>query len=131
MRTIALMLAAAVTTAGCTEDEGPVGVNEIGPTWVEVYNRTAADADLTGWSIEVAGTTHGLAGIVPAGAPLLVELTDFMPDERSLTVLDAEGDVVQVIDVPDLGTASYGRVPDGIANWQLLPTPSPGASNGR
>lgn len=114
-------------------DEGPVGVNEVGPDWVEVYNATDRVASLEGWSLQTpSGATLSLAGSVPALDVLMVQVDELLPasGEAVLTVLDDTDSVVQTITVPALGSGeSFGRIPDGIANWQLLPTPSPGGLN--
>lgn len=128
MRTILLSLLA---LTACQTDEGPVGVNEVGPTWIEFYNADPVEADLAGWTVEVDEDVFLLDGRVGPDETLVVPTDGFRvaPDGAMLVVRDAAGTVVQRISVPELDDGSYGRVPDGIANWQLLAVPSPGEHN--
>ena len=46
--------------------------------WIELYNNTASDIDLTGWRLVTEDATPdiALAGIIPAGGHYLLERTD-------------------------------------------------------
>ena len=127
MRTWTVMVLA--VALGCTaeESEGPVGINEVGDAWFEVY--ASEPADLTGWVAEVGAASVALDASLATGEVVLFDGLDPIP-AGPITVRNADGEVVQTIDFPTLGDGeSYGRVPDGIANWQLIDAPTPGALN--
>ena len=132
----------------CTEEgEGPVGVNEIASVpdpWLEIYNATDEPVSLDGWQLDLAGQTWDLPAVeVPADGMTMLFLDGQVdqgelhaPFELSITggpldVFDDSGAQVQAISVPEmLEGQSYGRIPDGSANWQVIETPSPGDLNG-
>jgi hypothetical protein len=128
--------------AACGGDEGPVGVNEVGPGFLEVFSTDAAPVSLAGWSVATdSGASWAFPGVsIEPDGLLLVGLDGrdadldgelVLPEGGGLlTVLDADGAVLQEISVPALTAGrSYGRIPDGIANWQIIEDPSPGALN--
>lgn len=131
-----------LTLLACGVGEGTLGVNEVSTAWVEVYNAEDADRTLDGWSLQLEDTRWDVPlGIsVPAGGVAMLDLDEDgtgvvggvqIPAGPSvLRVFDADGAEVQTIMVPDLGDdRSFGRLPDGAANWQVLDTPSPGTLN--
>ncbi len=117
--------------------------------WVELYNPTGSDVDLTGWHLsdKSANPTKWPipSGIVPAGGYLMVycsrrdevsggnlhprfKLTQTRGENFILA--DAGGVVVdQVTLVPAQSDHSRGRNTDGDANWGVFTTPTPGAAN--
>lgn len=118
---------------GCSGREGPVGINEVGTGWYEVYSYSETDTDLTGWTVRSGETEIGLFdGTIGAEELVVVELlpVGWSTASTMLEVFDDAGESVQEINVPEIGDAeSYGRVPDGIANWQVIAQPTPGALN--
>lgn len=139
----------------CTPSEGPLGLNELGADglieadgaehpWAEVYNATDEPASLAGWTVGVDDEVWTLPALeVPAQGFLVLSFSgdpergaDHAPftlpaDGARVEVGDDEGVLRQEIELPALDEAtSYGRRPDGLANWQIIDEPSPGALNG-
>jgi len=56
--------------------------------WIELYNNTGSDIDLTGWTLQAADGTPSisLAGTIPAGGHFLLERTD--DDSKPLVAAD-------------------------------------------
>lgn len=51
--------------------------------WIELYNTSSQDVDLTGWNIEDDGSTHyALSGVIRSGGYFLIE--DFEDSVRSI-----------------------------------------------
>ncbi len=115
------------------------------PDWVEVYNSSSAEIDISGYKIYDPGGQAGTkpkmefpsGSIVPAmGWLVIVVDTD---DEAGFGLSsggdevwleNAEGVVIDYIAIPAMEvTQSYGRYPDGSVNWQLLNTITKGAAN--
>jgi len=74
--------------------------------WIELYNNTGSDIDLTGWRLHTADTPNvSLQGVIPAGGYFLLERTDdtSVPD-RSADQLytggltNAPGEVITLTD---------------------------------
>ena len=117
------------------------------PDWVELYNPTGEDVDLTDWTI-----TDNLENIDKSVlASLTVKAGDFLilyadddqeeGDDHVNFSLDAEGEEIGLY-APD-GSAvdeltyeaqatdvSMARVPDGSSTWAATDEPTPGESNG-
>ena len=123
----------------CTES--PVGLNEIGPTFIEVYNPRDEAVDFAGWSVEVDGErwTFDAGTVAPGSVSYAAGADDTeatwtldleLPTQGGmLTVYDAERRRRQVIQLPVLDArTSFGRLPDGSANWQVV-EPTPGMLN--
>ncbi|MEZ4317195.1 MAG: hypothetical protein R3F61_06815 [Myxococcota bacterium] len=123
--------------------ESPMGVNEIGPDWLEIYNPSDVDVSFEGWEVGVDDQVWAFDPVpvppmdvgmlangseVSGGWSMALELPI---DGAEITVWDDRGRVRQEIVLPpfEAGT-SFGRVPDGAPNWQVLDTPSPGDLNG-
>ncbi|MBP6978951.1 MAG: lamin tail domain-containing protein [Bacteroidales bacterium] len=115
------------------------------PDWVEIYNTSTADIDISGYKIYdpagQAGTKpkkeFPTGSIVPAQGWLVIVVdTD---DESGFGLSsggdevwleNTEGSVIDYIAIPAMEvTQSYGRLPDGADNWQLLNTITKGAAN--
>lgn len=142
-----------VWMTACVATEGPVGLNEIGGDqmddqgessgWAEVYNSTDSTVSLEGWSLDYDGAIWVLDAIDVPADDLVVLWLDGEPEQGmlhadfaldasggNLQVFDDSGTLIQDISVPELDVgASYGRKPDGAANWQVISDPSPGALN--
>jgi len=108
--------------------------------WVEIYNSTDVDADLSGWYATPDALTVPPAGItgiqIPAGGHGLLECNvDFpfvLTEEGSFWLMNASGikaDKVDwtAVDVPQ--DQSFGRSPDGGDDWMTFLVPTPGAPN--
>lgn len=115
------------------------------PDWVEIYNTSSADIDISGYKIYDPGGQAGTkpkkefaaGSVVPAmGWLVIVVDTD---DEAGFGLSsggdevwleNAEGTVIDYVAIPAMETTqSYGRLPDGTDNWQLLNTITKGAAN--
>jgi phosphatidylserine/phosphatidylglycerophosphate/cardiolipin synthase-like enzyme len=109
--------------------------------WIELYNRGNSTVEFGNWSLDdipdggsrpyriPAGTS-----IAPGGFLLFNGSTTRLSlgnDGDSVRLLDAAGNVV---DSRSFGAAGYdvsfGRFPDGGAQWRTFNSPTPGASNG-
>lgn len=115
------------------------------PDWVEIYNASSSEIDISGYKIYdpagQAGTKpkkeFPTGSVVPAmGWLVIVVDTD---DESGFGLSsggdevwleNGEGTVIDYIAIPAMETTqSYGRLPDGADNWQLLNTITKGAAN--
>ena len=107
-----------------------------GPEWIELYNPTDADIDVSNWRIDddtPGGTQTTIAPgkIVPAHGYLVVTLSSAILNNTgdSATLLAPDGSTVDVIAFGAMrGTESYARSPDGSADW-LKSIPSAGTTN--
>lgn len=147
-----------VVTPGAANDNStppPAGIalmNEINsrgttenPDWIEVYNPSSSPLDLTGFKIYDSGGQAGTkpkkefpAGtILPAGGWFVIVVDDADPSGFGLSsggeevwLENAAGEVIDNIVFPAMEAGqTYGRYPDGNANWQILYFPTPGAAN--
>ena len=105
--------------------------------WIEIYNPTASSIDITGYKIYDSGGFNGTkpkklfpgGSVIPANGVLVIVTDDTDPSGFGLSSSgekvwfeDASGtllDSVDLIAITDTAT-SYGRMPDGSANWQIL-----------
>ena len=105
--------------------------------WIEIYNPTASSIDITGYKIYDSGGFNGTkpkklfpgGSVIPANGVLVIVTDDTDPSGFGLSsngekvwFEDASGtllDSVDLIAITDTAT-SYGRMPDGSANWQIL-----------
>ena len=114
--------------------------------WIEIYNPTASSVDITGYKIYDSGGNLGTkpkkefpaGSIIPANGFLVIITDDTDPsgfglsssgekvwfEDASGTIIDSV-DLVAVIDT----AASYGRLPDGSSNWEILVPRTRGFSN--
>ena len=107
-----------------------------GPEWVELYNTSATDVDVSGWRID-DDTPGGTQTTIPAGsiiAPntvLVVAITSAILNNTgdAVVLLDASGTQVDRIDFGALKSSeSMARIPDG-ATFIIKGAPSIGALN--
>ncbi len=129
-----------------------VYINEIlstgSPDWVEIYNPSNQDLDISGWKTWDPGTASNQY-VLPAGTTIpangyLVLLCDDGNNElhtnyklssggETVWIGDATGAIVDSVTFPDLSNnsgSSYGRNPDGSPNFEIFATPTQGAANG-
>ncbi len=116
--------------------------------WIEIYNANSSPVLLEGMFLSDNPQTPDkwplpAVEIAPGGYLLIWAdgeteqgplHADFKLDADGESVLLCDRDAVLSIDAIDFGAQSadlsYGRVPDGGADWMVLDTPTPGASNG-
>ena len=105
--------------------------------WIEIYNPTASSIDITGYKIYDSGGFNGTkpkklfpgGSVIPANGVLVIVTDDtdasgfgLSSSGEKVWFEDASGtllDSVDLIAITDTAT-SYGRMPDGSANWQIL-----------
>lgn len=116
------------------------------PDWIEFYNKSDVQADISGFKIYDNG---GFAGtkpkkVIPAGTVIpakgyFVIATEGTGDPSDFGLSsggeevwfeNADGTVIDNVTFAAMDvTQSYGRLPDGSDNWQLLAAITPGAAN--
>lgn len=118
---------------------------EENPDWIEIYNTSPIQADISGYKIYDSGGATGTkpkkefpAGtIIPANGFFVIVTDDADPSGFGLSssgeevwLEDAAGNVIDnvIFAAMDI-TQSYGRFPDGSEDWQLLNTISRGTTN--
>lgn len=115
------------------------------PDWLELYNPTPTDIDLTGYKVYDSGGQSGSkpkkevpAGtILPAGGwfVIVVDTEDesgfgLSSGGEDVWLEDPAGNILEMVSFPAMeDNQSYGRYPDGDQNWQLLYIVTPGAAN--
>lgn len=113
--------------------------------WVEIFNNTDADIDISGYKIYDNGGESGSkpkkefasGTILPANGFFVIIVDDeedsgfgISSGGETLWLEDAEGSVIDEVEVPALEDAqSYGRYADGSANWQVLYYVTRGTAN--
>jgi predicted extracellular nuclease len=123
-----------IYTRGSTED----------PDWIEIYNTSDAQVDLSGYKIYDNGGQAGTkpkkefpAGtLIPAHGFFVIVTDDsdasgfgMSSSGEQVWLEDANGLVIDDVTFPALETTqSYGRLPDG-GEWQILNTITKGSSN--
>ena len=135
----ALMMAPFFLMQTAQAEEGSVVVNEIYPSpintsekeWVELYNPTAKDISLEGWTIDEAnGTKVKLEGLLNSGAWRFVEVKNFNNDGDTATLRNKDGIVVDQVVYPSIVKGeSYARVVDGGGDWTVTAKPTKGSWN--
>lgn len=117
--------------------------------WIEIYNESDSDVDISGYKIYDSGGNSGskpkkefpLGTVVPAkGFTVIITDTASFDGDLSGFGLSSNGEEVWLED--NMGTVidnvvftamdvtqSYGRFPDGSPNWQLLNFITRGAPN--
>ncbi|MFH0733224.1 MAG: lamin tail domain-containing protein [bacterium] len=141
-------------TKGTTNNPGvvnlqPIVINEVfstgSPDWIELFNPNNQIVDISGYTtydpstvtdkyVIPAGTT------IPANGFLVLSCDDsskglhtnykLSSSGEDVNIEDASGNLIDSVVFPALvpGT-SYGRLPDGSTNWQILTTPTKGTAN--
>ncbi len=117
--------------------------------WIELYNPGTQDADLTGYFLSdafdnpqrwafpaITIPAHGFLLIWASGKnrtnPSLPLHTNFSLSSsgEELLLCNSDGVVLDEVFFPLIQSdVSYGRSPDGTANWRFFGEPTPGASN--
>jgi hypothetical protein len=144
-----------VTKGGPNTTSDPVAIvmmNEVystgtteNPDWIELYNASDFDANVGGYKIYDSGGQSGTkdkkeipAGtIISAKSWLVIVVDDEEPSGFGLSsngeqvwLENAAETVIDTVTFPALEEGqSYGRFPDGDANWQILYFPTPGNAN--
>ena len=122
------------------------GIPETDPDWIEIYNPSATSVDIAGYKIYDSGGFNGTkpkkefpsGSVIPANGFLFIIVDDTSASGFGLSsggekvwFENASGIVIDSVDliaVTDT-SASYGRLPDGSSNWQILIPRTRGASN--
>ncbi|MBK9290224.1 MAG: lamin tail domain-containing protein [Bacteroidetes bacterium] len=144
---------APATTAAYSVGAPLVVMNEIysrgtatSPDWIEIYNASDGPADISGFKIYDNGGQSGAkpkktipdGTIIPAKGYYVIETegsgdpSDFGLSSAGETVWleNAKGNVIDEVAFPAMDASqSYGRLPDGSPNWQLLSTITRGQAN--
>ncbi len=119
---------------------------EIEPDWIEIYNTTSSSIDITGYKIYDNGGKNGTkpkkefpaGSVIPANGFLVIITDDADPSGFGLSsggewvwFENTTGTVVDSVNMAAITdtAASYGRLPDGSANWQILIPRTRGYSN--
>ncbi len=114
--------------------------------WIEIYNPTASSIDITGYKIYDSGGQAGTkpkklfpgGSIIPASGFLVIITDDTDPSGFGLSSSgekvwfeNASGTIIDSVDLVAVTdtAASYGRTPNGSANWQILVPRTRGTSN--
>lgn len=115
--------------------------------WVELYNKSASSIDISGYFIYDNGGFNGTkpkkqlpSGTIIPGYGFYVVLTEDATSDPSNFGLSASGEKVwlenssgQLVDTvtfaPMTEIQSYGRLPDGSSNWQVLNFKTKGEPN--
>lgn len=116
------------------------------PDWIELYNNSNVDIDLSAYKIYDSGGQSGSkdkksfpAGTVIAAKGFYVvttdgsEATDFglSNSGEEVWLEDGTGAIIDDVTFPALATGeTYARVPDGSSTWSIVTTYTKGKSNG-
>ncbi len=115
----------------CCEDE-----NGNFPDWVEIYNPTSRDIDLSGYILNDSADLRKEKFVIPEGtvlAPGAFYLFDpkflISSDGTTVNLLDNRNHYLDRVEVPELKyDTTYGRIGDGTEEWSIK-EPPPGYSN--
>ncbi|NWF90701.1 MAG: lamin tail domain-containing protein [Ignavibacteriaceae bacterium] len=116
------------------------------PDWIEIYNPSSSEIDISGYKIYDIGGLSGSKSkkILPAGTILQAksfyvvttdntgDTTDFGISNNGETVWleDATGFLIDSVVIPALGSdTSYARMPDGADTFIKLTPPTKGSAN--
>jgi hypothetical protein len=115
------------------------------PDWIELYNASTFSADISGYKLYDSGGKSGSkakkeipAGTtIPAGGFYVMVVDDGTASGFGLSsggetawFENASGTILDTIAFPAMAeTESFGRLPDGSANWQLLASITKGSPN--
>lgn len=114
--------------------------------WIEIYNPSTSQMNVGGYKIYDSGGESGSkpkkeipAGTtIPAGGYFVIVVDDTLESGFGLSsggekvwLEDAANAIIDSISFPALGVdTTYGRSPNGSANWAALTPPSKGTANG-
>lgn len=120
--------------------------DSLNPDWVEIYNPSTSQIDLSGYKIYDSGGQSGskpkkvfnVGTILPANGFVVIVVDDTTESGFGLSSSgegiwfeDATGIVIDNLTFPALGKdTSYARNPNGSTTWVLLSPPTKGSSNG-
>lgn len=115
------------------------------PDWVEIYNNSDAQIDISGYKIYDSGGESGAkakkefpaGSTIPAKDFIIIVVDDgtesgfgISSTGEQIWLANTAGEVVDLMTVPAMDlTQSFGRFPDGSDNIQLLNTITRGTSN--
>lgn len=115
------------------------------PDWIEIYNPASTQKDISGYKIYDNGGQAGSkpkkefpnGTIIPAGGLLVIIVDDTLESGFGLSsggeqvwLEKADGTLIDNITFPALGVdSSYGRKPDGSANWNVIYPATRGSKN--
>lgn len=143
-------------TQGTANDDSPalpvILLNELfsqgtteNPDWVEIFNGSATEVDISGYKIYDSGGQTGTkekklfpaGSVIPAGGFLVIVVDDadatgfgLSSGGEQIWIENTAGTVIDNVTFPALeATQSYGRYPDGNANWQVLNVVTRGTAN--
>jgi hypothetical protein len=115
--------------------------SSINDTWVEIYNSQDVAYDLFGVNAALDSGPGTNPSYFPKGSTIAAHSflvvfprigNGLFPTTSTLRLLISGSVVIDEITLPSLNMpadTSYGRTPDGSTTWQLVTTPTIGASN--
>lgn len=120
--------------------------DSLNPDWIEIYNPTGTQIDLSGYKVYDSGGQSGSkpkkefpsGSIVPVNGFLVIVVDDTMASGFGLSssgetvwLENSTGNVIDNVTFPALGLdSSYARNPNGSSNWVVLSPYTKGVSNG-
>jgi len=157
LKYLVVTLFALALTISCVDDEmmesplppvvgGEVKLNEImstgDPDWLELYNVTTADIDITGYELGDSNSRWFIPAMtIPAGGYVAFDCdgqdangsTNFKISSggENIVLFNPAGELIDEITTPDMSAQvglTYGREIDGGDNWVVM-SPSKGAPN--
>ncbi len=157
LKYIVVMFITLATTFSCVDDEmiestlppvvgGEVKLNEIlstgDPDWLELYNTTADDIDITGYELGDSNSRWVIPAMtIPANGYVAFDCdgqdangsTNFKISSggENIVLFNPAGELIDEITTPDMSAQvglTYGREIDGGDNWVVM-SPSKGAPN--
>lgn len=118
---------------------------EANPDWIEIYNTSNTQVDLSGYKIYDSGGQGGTkpkkqfpaGSTLPANGFFVIEVDDktssgfgLSSDGETVWLENPSGSVIDEIAFPALGVdTSFGRKPDGSSIWSKISPPTKGAKN--
>lgn len=142
-QTVRIPADAPATTASYTIGAPSIVMNEVysrgtteAPDWIELYNNSDQQADVSGFKLYDTGGQTGAkpkkalpaGSVIPAHGLLVVVVDDggesgfgLSGSGEEVWLENASGNVIDNTIFPALEeTQSWGRIPDGSGNWTLL-----------
>ncbi|MFZ1520251.1 MAG: lamin tail domain-containing protein [Ignavibacteriaceae bacterium] len=119
--------------------------NDANPDWIEIFNPSLAQKDLSGYKIYDSGGQAGSkpkkefpqGTIIPAGGILVIVVDDTLDSGFGLSssgetvwLENAASSIIDSVFFPVLGVdSSYGRMPDGATTWSIIYPATKGSKN--
>ena len=149
---IIAMLSVTIALAACKKDDDGdlipppstttgLFINEVyssNPDWIELYNSTDSEINLSGFILQ---DDKGAAEEykIPAGTKIAAK-SFLVIDTFTFGLSSSQGDIVKLLDTKSTlideitlpimkSEESYARITDGATNWQKSSTPTKGKSN--